>query len=162
MYGLGTAHSPLTVRHLHLDYELGVLNNQGIGKWRRFFANLSLAIRRATSAWVMVAIIQCGEPTKIIAQAIPYDPRNVRKAKARYRLFDSTKAPPNRVGYHKKVILYKWDVLLDGLADHPTTDRSQMVTFFRNKFEDEVSLSTISYLLKDTRWIRKNCRPITR
>ncbi|KAF4946235.1 hypothetical protein FGADI_11337 [Fusarium gaditjirri] len=68
----------------------------------------------------------------------------VRCAKARYRLFESTKAPPNRVGRYKKVTPYKRDALLDNLAIHPTTDRSEMVTFFHDEFEDDVSLSTIS------------------
>ncbi|KAM5528783.1 hypothetical protein FOXYSP1_16627 [Fusarium oxysporum f. sp. phaseoli] len=98
---------------------------------------------------MMKAMIQRGEPTKQIAQAIPCDPRTVRKAKARYRLFESTKAPPNRVGRYKKVTPYKRDALLDRLAEHPTTDRSEMVTFLRDEFEDEVSLSTINlYLYK--------------
>ncbi|KAM5528950.1 hypothetical protein FOXYSP1_16794 [Fusarium oxysporum f. sp. phaseoli] len=91
---------------------------------------------------MMKGMIQRGEPTKQIAQAIPCDPRTVRKAKARYRLFESTKAPPNRVGRYKKVTPYKRDALLDRLAEHPTTDRSEMVTFLRDEFEDEVSLST--------------------
>ncbi|CZS75078.1 unnamed protein product [Fusarium graminearum] len=111
---------------------------------------------------MMEAMIQRGETTKQIAQAIPCDPRTVRKAKARYRLFESTKAPPNRVGRYKKVTPYKRDALLDRLAGHPTTDRSEMVTFLRDEFEDEVSLSTISRLLKDARWTRKNCHRVAR
>ncbi|KAM5361446.1 hypothetical protein ACJA88_014462 [Fusarium oxysporum] len=109
---------------------------------------------------MMEAMIQRGEPTKQIAQSIPCDPRTVRKAKARYRLFESTKAPPNRVGRHKKVTPYKRDALLKSLAQYPTTDRTQMVTFLRDEFEDDVSLSTISRSLKDARWTRKNCHPV--
>ncbi|RYC79785.1 hypothetical protein BFJ63_vAg17333 [Fusarium oxysporum f. sp. narcissi] len=109
---------------------------------------------------MMKAMIQRGEPTKQIAQAIPCDPRTVRKAKARYRLFASTKAPPNRVGPYKKVTPYKRDALLDRLTEHPTTDRSEMVTFLRDELEDEVSLSTISRLLKDAQWTRKNCHRV--
>ncbi|KAH7490458.1 hypothetical protein FOMA001_g2258 [Fusarium oxysporum f. sp. matthiolae] len=109
---------------------------------------------------MMKAMIQRGEPIKQIAQAIPCDPRTVRKAKARYRLFESTKAPPNRVGRYKKVTPYKRDALLDRLTEHPTTDRSEMVTFLRDEFEDEVSLSTISRLLKDAQWTRKNCHRV--
>lgn len=97
------------------------------------------------------AITRHGETTKQIAQAIPCDTQTVRKARARYRLFESTKAPPNRVGRHKKVTTYKRDALLDRLADHPTTDRSEMITFLRDEFEDDVSLSTISRSLKDAR-----------
>ncbi|KAF0643862.1 hypothetical protein FPSE5266_07146 [Fusarium pseudograminearum] len=74
-----------------------------------------------------------------------------------YRLFESTKAPSNRVGCYKKVTPYKRDALLDRLADHPTTDRSEMITFLRDEFEDDVLLSTISRSLKDARWTRKNC-----
>ncbi|PTD02587.1 hypothetical protein FCULG_00012599 [Fusarium culmorum] len=102
------------------------------------------------------AMIQRGEATKQIAQAIPCDPRTFRKARARYRLFESTKAPSNRVGRHKKVTPYKRDALLDRLAQDPTTDRSEMATFLRDKFEDKVSLSTISRLLKDAQWTRKD------
>ncbi|PTD03457.1 hypothetical protein FCULG_00012813 [Fusarium culmorum] len=109
---------------------------------------------------MMKAMIQRGEPTKQIAQSIPCDPRTVRKAKARYRLFESTKAPPNRVGRYKKVTSYKQDVLLENLAQYPTTDRTQMVTFLHDEFEDDVSLSTISRSLKDARWTRKNCHPV--
>ncbi|KAI7762675.1 hypothetical protein LZL87_014163 [Fusarium oxysporum] len=109
---------------------------------------------------MMEAMIRCGETTKQIAQAISCNPRTVRKAKARYRLFESTKAPPNRVGRYKKVTPYKRDALLSNLADHPTTDRSEMVTFLRDEFEDDVSLSTISRSLKDARWTRKNCHPV--
>ncbi|KAL5596375.1 hypothetical protein FOVSG1_010064 [Fusarium oxysporum f. sp. vasinfectum] len=98
---------------------------------------------------MMKAMIQRDEPTKQIAQAIHCDPRTVRKAKAKYQLFESTKAPPNRVGHYKKVTPYKRDASLNRLADHPTTDRSEIVTFLRDKFEDKVSLSTISRLLKD-------------
>jgi transposase len=109
---------------------------------------------------MMKAMIQSGETTKQIAQAIPCDPRTVRKARVRYQLFESSKAPPNRVGRRKKVTPYKRDALLDRLAGHPTTDRSEMVTFLRDEFEDEVSLSTISRLLKDARWTRKNCHRV--
>lgn len=109
---------------------------------------------------MMKAMIQNGEPTKQIAQSIPCDPRTVRKAKARYRLFESTKAPPNRVGRYKKVTPYKQDVLLENLAQYLTTDRTQMVTFLHDEFEDDVSLSTISRSLKDARWTRKNCHPV--
>ncbi|CAF3619997.1 unnamed protein product [Fusarium graminearum] len=109
---------------------------------------------------MMKAMIQNGEPTKQIAQSIPCDPRTVRKAKARYRLFESTKAPPNRVGRYKKVTPYKQDVLLENLAQYLTTDRTQMVTFLHDEFEDDVSLSTISCSLKDARWTRKNCHPV--
>ncbi|RKL17466.1 hypothetical protein BFJ70_g14647 [Fusarium oxysporum] len=93
--------------------------------------------------------LQYGTHSSVALRAIHCDPRTVRKAKAKYRLFESTKAPPNRVGHYKKVTPYKRDALLDRLADHPTTDRSEMVTFLRDEFEDEVSLSTISRLLKD-------------
>ncbi|QPC62912.1 hypothetical protein HYE67_005143 [Fusarium culmorum] len=106
------------------------------------------------------AMIQRGEATKQIAQAIPCDPRTVRKARARYRLFESTKAPANHVGRHRKVTPYKRDALLNRLADHPTTDRSEMIIFLRDEFKDNVSLSTISHLLKDARWTRKNCHRI--
>ncbi|RKL06525.1 hypothetical protein BFJ70_g16992 [Fusarium oxysporum] len=84
----------------------------------------------------------------------------IQRAKARYRLFESTKAPPNRVGRYKKVTRYNRDALLGNLADHPTTDRSEMVTFLHDEFEDEVSLSTISRLLKDARWTRKGCHRV--
>ncbi|KAF5530121.1 hypothetical protein FMEXI_13735 [Fusarium mexicanum] len=111
---------------------------------------------------MMKAMIQRGETTKQIAQSIPCNPRTVRKARARYRLFESTKAPPNRVGCYKKVTPYKRDALLDTLADDPTTDRSEMVTFLHDQFDDEVSLSAISRLLKDARWTRKNCHRVAR
>ncbi|CAG1987526.1 unnamed protein product [Fusarium graminearum] len=103
---------------------------------------------------MMKAMIQNGGPTKQIAQSIPCDPRTVRKAKARYRLFESTKAPPNRVGRYKKVTPYKQDVLLENLDQYPTTDRTQMVTFLHDEFEDDVRS------LKDARWTRKNCHPV--
>ncbi|CEI70961.1 unnamed protein product [Fusarium venenatum] len=68
--------------------------------------------------------------------------------------------PPNRVQRHKKVTPYKRDALLGRLADCPTTYRTQMVTYLRDKFEDNAFLSTMSRSLKDTRWTRKNCHPV--
>ncbi|CAG1997965.1 unnamed protein product [Fusarium graminearum] len=95
---------------------------------------------------MMKAMIQNGGPTKQIAQSIPCDPRTGRKAKARYRLFESTKAPPNRVGRYKKVTPYKQDVLLENLDQYPTTDRTQMVTFLHDEFEDDVSVHHQSFV----------------
>jgi hypothetical protein len=105
-------------------------------------------------------MIQHGEATKQMAQAILCDPPTVRKAQARYRLLESTKAPPKCVGRHTKVTSYKRDVLLNRLADHPTTDRSGMIKFLHDEFEDDIPLPTISRLLKDARWTRKGCHPI--
>ncbi|GKU10162.1 unnamed protein product [Fusarium langsethiae] len=111
---------------------------------------------------MMEAMIRRGEKTKLIAQAVPCNPRTVRKARARFALFEATKSPPNRVGRYKKVTHYKRDVLLDSLAQYPTADRTEMIAFLREEFGDKVSRSTISRLLKNARWTRKNCHPVAK
>ncbi|KAF4460559.1 transposase [Fusarium albosuccineum] len=99
-------------------------------------------------------MIQRNESTKHIAQAIPCDPRTVRKARARHKLFSSTKAPPNHIG-RKETTARVQDDLLEEIAKKPTMYRSEMRAFLRDRFEVEVSLSSITRLLKSAGWTRK-------
>lgn len=106
-------------------------------------------------------MIQRNESTKRIAQGIPCDPRTVRKARARHKLFRSTKAPPNHVG-RKETTARMQDALLEELAKRPTMYRSEMRAFLRDRFDVEVSLSSINRLLKSAGWTRKGTHRVAR
>lgn len=103
------------------------------------------------------AMIQTGLTKKQITESIGCSGRTVSRIRSNLRLFGTTKAPANRVGRHKKTTPLAKEALLEQLTEEDDMLRSEMINFLRDKYSIEVSLSTISRLLKekDTDWSRK-------
>ena len=72
---------------------------------------------------MMEAMIRRGETIKLIAQAVPCNPRTVRKARARFALFEATKSPPNRVGGYKKDFRAFLQVCVETVGKRPASAR---------------------------------------
>ncbi|KAK4073317.1 transcriptional regulator family: Bacterial regulatory protein, LuxR [Purpureocillium lilacinum] len=105
---------------------------------------------------VLEGMITAGFTNKSIAKQVGCSSRSVSRIRSNLRMFESTKAPPNRVGRRCKIDPLVQDDLLDQLVKEPTMSRSEMIAFIRNKYELDVSLSTITRLLQAAGWTRKN------
>ncbi len=104
-------------------------------------------------------MIQSGLTNRQIVDAVGCSKRTVSRHRANLRLFNSTKAPPNRVGCRRKILPVVGEALLHRLTEQPDLYRSDMINFLREEYDVDVSLSTVTRLLQDVDWSRKiSCR----
>lgn len=105
---------------------------------------------------MLEGMIPAGLTNKSIAEQVGCSSRSVSRIRSNLRMFESTKAPPNRVGRRCKIDPLVQDALFDQLVKEPNMFRSEMIAFIRSEYEVDVSLSTITRLLQAAGWTRKN------
>ena len=97
---------------------------------------------------MLEGMITAGFTNNSIAKQVGCSSRSVSHIRSNLRMFESTKAPPNRVGRRCKIDPLVQDDLLDQLVKEPAMSRSEMIAFIQSKYELDVSLSTITRLLQ--------------
>ncbi|PWI63957.1 hypothetical protein PCL_01923 [Purpureocillium lilacinum] len=105
---------------------------------------------------MLEGMITAGLTNKSIAEQVDCSSRSVSRIRSNLRMFESTKAPPNRVGRRCKIDPLVQDAVFDQLAKEPNMFRSEMIAFIRSNYDVDVSLSTITRLLQAAGWTRKN------
>ena len=101
-------------------------------------------------------MIQAGQPNRAIAKVVDCSERTISQGRLNMRLFGATKAPPTRVGRRSKIEPLMQDALFEQLLKDPNMFRSEMVSFLRDQFRVDVSLSSITRLLQREGWSRKS------
>jgi hypothetical protein len=99
----------------------------------------------------ILSMILRGFSNDEIANLIPCTTRAVRRIRESYSRFGRTTAPPSRRSPEPKITPVMRDVPYDRLAQEPDMVRREMVSFFRDTFEEDVSMISVTRALKNTR-----------
>ncbi|KAF4629024.1 hypothetical protein G7Y89_g9127 [Cudoniella acicularis] len=82
-----------------------------------------------------------------IAKAIPCTPRAVRRARSTHARYGTTTVPLKRTGPDPKISPTMQVALCHRLANESDMDRYEMIDFISEKFEEEVSVTSITRAL---------------
>lgn len=108
----------------------------------------------------ILSMIIRGFPNKDIANIVPCTSRAIRRIRSTHARFGSTTVPPNRTGPDPKITPVMRDALCHRLASDADMVRREMVTFIREAFGEDVSLSSISRALRASEMTWKTMRRV--
>jgi SOS response regulatory protein OraA/RecX len=106
------------------------------------------------------SIILQGFSNEEITEIIPYTPRAARRIRSTYTRFGTTTVPTSRTGPDPKITPTILDTLYHRLAKEPDLDRRKIASFIRDKFNKEVSVTTITRALQTHRITLKVIRRV--
>lgn len=108
------------------------------------------------------ALLLTEKSTRKTARKAECSERTIRRIRSNVRRFGATQPPPNKTGRHSSITACMRDALCNKLKKESWMYREEIVSYFRDEFNVEVSPSSVTQALQSIKWSKKVSRRVAK